>query len=565
LNHLPILPVVLPALAAALMLIDRRIAVQQGLALLAALLTSAAAALLLVFTASDWSSVYLLGNWAAPWGIVLLADRLSALMVALCSLLGLGAVILARTGIPSESNPQHLHPLLQIQIAGVNGAFLTADLFNLFVFFEVLLIASYGLLVHGDGRARILAGLRYVTLNLVGSALFLIAAGLIYGLTGTLNLADLSGRLAALDGLAAQLGQAALGVLLTVFMLKAGLMPLGLWMSRTYPVTCLPVAWLFVILTKVGLICMLRVLTLAASESAWVMTGLWLNLLAVLGVLTLLIAALGMLRAASVVQIATLVVAGSAGFLAVGIGYGHEQTVAAALAYMPHGCLAAAALIVVAHRIDQGHRGALEAIAFFALASAVAGLPPWSGFLAKAMLLVGTLSADAQTPSQILRTVVWVGVLTASGLSLIALMRAGGRIFWSMQPIQAATAVAEPHRGSFTADGIVKDRVAQDRVAQDRVVHNGVVHDGVVHDGVVHDRVAQDRVAQDRGEQDRGAQRLVVGSLLALFALTLAASPVQTFALNTARDLANPSAVIERMLRTSQRPSPQTQLPDPVR
>lgn len=503
-NHLPILPVVLPALAAALMLIDQRAAVQHRLGLLAALLTSALAILMLILSASDWSSVYLLGNWAAPWGIVLLADRLSALMVALCSLLGLGAVLLARSLSPTDSPPHHLQPLLQIQIAGVNGAFLTADLFNLFVFFEVLLIASYGLLVQGDGRPRILAGLRYVTLNLVGSAVFLVSAGLIYGLTGTLNLADLSGRFAALDGSTAQLAQAALGLLITVFMLKAGLMPLGLWMSRTYPVTCLPVAWLFVILTKVGLIGLLRVLTLSASESGWIASAPWLPLVALLGVLTLLIAALGMLSASSMVEMATRVVAGSAGFLAVGIGYGHEQTLAAALAYMPHGCLAAAALFVLAHRIDQGHRGTLEAIGFFALASAVAGLPPWSGFLAKAMLLVGTLAADADTPSHTLRTMVWLGVLAGSGLSLIALMRAGGRIFWSAQ-------------------------------------------------------------AQARRPHDRSAQALLVGSLLALFALTLAAAPVQTFAFNTARDLANPSVLIERMLRTSQRPSPHTELPDPVR
>ena len=347
-NHLPILPVVLPALAAALMLIDQRAAVQHRLGLLAALLTSALAILMLILSASDWSSVYLLGNWAAPWGIVLLADRLSALMVALCSLLGLGAVLLARSLGPTDSPPHLLQPLLQIQIAGVNGAFLTADLFNLFVFFEVLLIASYGLMLHGQGPARLKAGVQYVVVNLVGSALFLIALGLLYALTGTLNMADMGLRVAAVAPADQGLLRIAALLLASVFLLKAAVVPLHLWLVRTYETVTPAVAALFAILTKVGVYSLVRVVPQVFGESAqaaaWVPSPyLWPAALVTAG-----IGFAGVFTARNLSQQAAYAIIGSTGTLLIAVAGWQTAMLGAALYSLVHSTLAGAALFLVA-------------------------------------------------------------------------------------------------------------------------------------------------------------------------------------------------------------------------
>jgi multicomponent K+:H+ antiporter subunit D len=157
--------------------------------------------------------------------------------------------------------------MFQFQLLGLNGAFLTGDLFNLFVFFEVLLIASYGLMLHGQGAARLKAGVHYVVVNIVGSALFLIAMGLLYGLTGTLNLADMALRVAALPPADQGLLRAAALLLVTVFALKAAIVPLHLWLPRTYAFTAPAVAALFAILTKVGVYAILRVVPLVFART----------------------------------------------------------------------------------------------------------------------------------------------------------------------------------------------------------------------------------------------------------------------------------------------------------
>ncbi len=195
-DHLVVLPIVLPiAVAGAMFLIDeRRRALKAGLSLVT-MLVLLVIALVLARHASQEAEVYRLGNWAAPYGIVLVADRLSAMMLVLAAILGLCALVFsfARWG---RAGPR-FHGLFLLLVMGVNGAFLTGDLFNLFVFFEVMLAASYGLVLHGSGETRIRAGLGYIAVNLVASLFFLVGVSLIYGTTGTLNMADLARRLAA--------------------------------------------------------------------------------------------------------------------------------------------------------------------------------------------------------------------------------------------------------------------------------------------------------------------------------------------------------------------------------
>ena len=198
-NHWIIAPVVLPALVAAIMVITmRRDIMLQRIASVAAILAliGIAVALLLSATANG-PEAYFLGDWPAPFGIVLVLDRLSALMVLLLAILALPVVLYA-IGSRWDAKGAHFHPLLQFLLMGIGGAFLTGDAFNLFVFFEVLLIASYGLMVHGGGLDRTRAGIQYIAFNLVGSSLFLIALGTIYAVTGTLNMADRSQKLPAL-------------------------------------------------------------------------------------------------------------------------------------------------------------------------------------------------------------------------------------------------------------------------------------------------------------------------------------------------------------------------------
>jgi multicomponent K+:H+ antiporter subunit D len=198
---------------------------------------------------------YLLGNWKAPFGIVLALDRLSALMLVLTAVVAVASVLYARGGAARGAHDEqgpHYHALFQFQLMGLNGAFLTADLFNLFVFFEVLLIASYGLLLHGGGASRLKAAIHYVGFNLTGSALFLIAVALLYGITGTLNMADLAQRVAVLGPEKATLVRSAALLLIVVFGVKAALLPLYFWLPDTYRAAAAPVAALFAIMTQVG-------------------------------------------------------------------------------------------------------------------------------------------------------------------------------------------------------------------------------------------------------------------------------------------------------------------------
>src|SRR5687768_10932441 len=240
-HHLPILPVAIPLVAEATMLLfaeTRRTA--RTIIGLFATLANLAVAIALAYIASDsvpsiWPegiAVYLLGGWRAPFGIVLVLDRLSALMLVLNAVLALTSLIYALARW-RKAGP-HFQSLFQFLIMGVNGAFLTGDLFNLFVFVEVLLAASYGLVLHGLGEPRVKAGLHYIAINLAGSFIFLIGVSLIYGATGTLNMADLAARVPSLaqeDRVLFETGAAILGV---AFLLKAGAWPLNFWLPAAY-------------------------------------------------------------------------------------------------------------------------------------------------------------------------------------------------------------------------------------------------------------------------------------------------------------------------------------------
>src|SRR5690606_5305517 len=235
-QHLPILPVVIPLVCGALLLLvrdaNRRARLTLAFVSITAQLVTAIALLCMVsgYLPTNWPNgvgVYLLGDWPAPFGIVAVVDRLSAIMLVVTATLAMAAWIYAtarwdRAGV-------HFHPLYQFLLMGLNGAFLTGDLFNLFVFFEVLLAASYGLALHGSGRARVSSGLHYVAINLVASFLLLISMAMIYGVAGSLNMADLAARAGELSGPDRRLFESGAAILGIAFLIKAAAWPLNFW------------------------------------------------------------------------------------------------------------------------------------------------------------------------------------------------------------------------------------------------------------------------------------------------------------------------------------------------
>ena len=470
-SHLIILPVIVPAFTAVFLLLAARMprATQRAVSVLSVLALLGISVALLAEASSGVVTPYRLGNWEPPFGIVLVLDQLSALMVALTSMVGLGAVLFAARGL--DLGGRNFHALLQFQLMGLNGAFLTGDIFNLFVFFEILLIASYGLMLHGGGKERIAAGLHYVVLNLAGSAFFVVGLGMVYGSLGTLNMADLALRVREIDGGMTGVVQGAALLLLVVFALKAALLPLYFWLPRTYGAACAPVAALFAIMTKVGVYSITRVYTLVFDGNAEVLSGLPGRVLLPIALATIVFAAFGALAAKTLRRMTANLLIVSVGVMMTSIALFTEASLAAGLYYMVHSTLIVAALFLVIEMISvqrgdarddlapapQVQHAALLGTMFFLAAAMIGGLPPFAGFLGKAYVLQSATSSES---------VVWIWgiVLGGSLLGMITLARAGSAIFWKTsetletgsvdtetEPTEEATAAAPLPVGTWSA------------------------------------------------------------------------------------------------------------------
>jgi multicomponent K+:H+ antiporter subunit D len=456
--HLPVLPVVLPLLAGCVLLLSGSWSARARtvFALLATAALLPVSVQMIGAVAHGGHLVYALGNWAPPFGIVLVADRLSALMVLLTSVVAIASLLYATSRDRSAVDPKYL-ALFQLQLLGINGAFLTGDLFNLFVFFEVLLIASYALLLHGFGPQRVVAAVHVVVLNLLGSALFLFAVGLIYGVAGTLNFADLARVLPELPAADAPLARSGALLLLVVFALKAAVLPLGFWLPRAYAAAMAANAALFAVLTKVGVYAILRIYPLLFGSDAgevadvaapWVLPG---------ALATLAFGALGVLAARTLRAGAGWLVVYSVGTLLVAVGLFNEAGYAAAIYYTAHSTLASAALFLVVDLVasqrtyagdrldlaDDMPRAGLLAALFFFVAVTMAGLPPLTGFAGKIMIL----EASRALPGV---AMVWTIVLGSTLLVIVALARAGSAVFWRTGAATGPVAV-RPGAGALTA------------------------------------------------------------------------------------------------------------------
>jgi len=481
-NQLIVAPILLPLLTAALMLMlgEKHRPLKARINLLSTLLGLAISISLLVWVQQAGTTgsigVYLPGNWEAPFGIVLVVDHLSALMLVLTGIIGVCALLfaLARWDRAGAS----FHALFQIQLLGLYGAFLTADLFNLFVFFEVLLAASYGLMLHGSGRARVSTGLHYITINLVASSLFLIGAALIYGVTGTLNMADLAIKIPLVPESDRGLLHAGAAILATAFLAKAGMWPLNFWLVPAYSAASAPVAAMFAIMTKVGVYTVLRLWTLLFSGQAGASAFFGGDWLIYGGMATIFTAAVAILAAQRLERLGSLSILVSAGILLSAIGFAQPSLTAGALFYLVSSTLTLSALFLLAELIERSRSDkeiplfedaerprplpsvqplpginldeeqkavvgqviprtmAFLGLSFIACALLIIGMPPLSGFIGKLTLLSALLNPlgldvakdeSVSGPSWAL-----ISLLIFSGLaSLIAFSRVGIQRFWA--------------------------------------------------------------------------------------------------------------------------------------
>jgi multicomponent K+:H+ antiporter subunit D len=436
-NHAVLLPILLPMFAGALLaaMPAQALRAQRAVCAVATLLLLPVAVMLMQHAATGAIDVYAMGDWAAPFGIVLQLDRIGAMMLVLTAVLAVAALAAAGDGTARQG--RHFHALFQFQLMGLNGAFLAGDLFNLFVFFEILLIASYALLVHGAGRARIGAGLHYVILNLVASSFFLVAIGVLYGLSGTLNMAHLGLRLAGLPAQDLPLAVAAGVMLMLVFGLKAALFPLYFWLPRAYASATGPVAALFAIMTKVGIYAMLRCAALLFGGARGLLEPFLHDWVFPLALVTLAIGGIGAVAARTLRAMTSYLVVASVGLLSACVAMQSQAGWAAALYYLPSTTLCTAGLFLLADALepDPARDGAVPVASRLAgtlylvgVLSAV-GLPPLSGFLGKAMILRAT--PVPWMPA------LWPVLLLSSLLLLIAVSRTGTRLLWRL-PHEAA-------------------------------------------------------------------------------------------------------------------------------
>lgn len=447
-QHTPIFSILIPAFTAFILLLlgnpgagalkdDWRQPWRRGISLISAIAGLITAIVYLSYASTGQITVYQLSEWSAPFGIVLVLDRLSAFMLALTYALAVPVLWYASDNW--DTRGRYFHAMVHFLLMGICGAFLTGDLFNLFVFFEILLMASYVLLLHGQGKPRFQLGVHYVIINLLASALFLIGLGMIYGSVGSLNMADVSRLIPTLEADQHKLAVAGSLLLFVVFGIKAAMLPVGFWLPKTYAVASTPVAAIFTIMTKVGIYSILRVNGTVFDDA--LSQEILKSWLLPIGLITSLYGVIAAIGADRLRRFVGFMVLSSIGTLLTAIAMSNTQAWSGALYYLVHSTLIGAAFYLfcgwitsqrgdfkdhlkVAPRIKQEKAAMLT---YFLIAMMMAGLPPFSGFLGKVFILQAAVEASYQG---------WIigVVLVVSLLSIIALTRVGFILFWRASP-----------------------------------------------------------------------------------------------------------------------------------
>ena len=425
-------PVVIPLLAVAGSLVAlRSLRLQRTISLLSSAASAVFAIVLLVDVDRGGTVVSAVSGWAPPLGIALVADRLAALLLVVATFALLAVLVYAIGQGDTEDEFSGFHAVYQMLAAGVALALLTGDLFTLFVAFEIMLTASYVLLTHRADGGEIRATISYVVIGLVASALFLTAIALIYGVTGTVNLADLSERLDAVPaGVRRGLGW----MLFLVFGIKAAIFPLFFWLPDSYPVAAAPVTALFAgLLTKIGVYAMLRTQTLLFPRDEPVVFML------VIAGLTMVVGVLGAIAQKDIKRILSFHIVSQIGYMVMGLGFFTVAGIAAVIVFIVHQIIVKASLFLIGGLVEESEgSGAIDALAgvarrspiiallFLPAALSLAGFPPFSGFIGKLALIEAGLEAGR-----------WAVVsisLVASVLTLVSMTKIWGGVFWGTPP-----------------------------------------------------------------------------------------------------------------------------------
>lgn len=435
-NIFLLLPLLIPLLTAIALLItwnQRRL--QRALNIVGAILLLGAAIGLLSSVRQNGVQAAQMGHWPAPFGITLVADLFSAILIVLAGLMSLAVAVYSSVGlVDTRREAFGYYPLFQILLMGICGAFLTGDMFNLFVWFEVLLIASFVLLALGGERNQIEAAIKYVTLNLMSSALFLAALGILYGVAGTLNMADLSGQLrnSAQPGLVTTLGM----LFLVAFGIKAAVFPLFFWLPASYHTPPAAVSAIFAgLLTKVGVYALIRVFTLMFIQDV----GYTHTIILVIAGLTMLIGILGAVSQNEFRRILSFNLVSHIGYIIMGLGLFTPLALAGSVFYLIHDIIVKTNLFMISgtvHRLQGTYQlknlGGLYkaypglAILFLIPALSLAGLPPLSGFWPKLLLL--------QAGLELKQYAIVAAALIASLLTLFSMMKIWSEAFWKDKP-----------------------------------------------------------------------------------------------------------------------------------
>ena len=382
--------------------------------------------------------VSMLAGYAAPYGIAFVADRLACIMLCLAMLVGSVVLAYATFTVTPFQQRHFFFPLFHVVLLGVNWSFITGDLFNLFVAYEVMLIGSYGSMMVGGGRAQVRQTLMYVAINLLGGALFVVGLGLVYALVGTLNMADVAQRTATMVGPRADAVTLASMVLLVVFALKAATFPVFFWLPDSYPVVPSGVNGYFAgVLTKVGIYSLLRVFVMVFRQEGHTVA---IELLLMLSGFTMLLGVLGALCQWEPRRILSWHIISQVGYMVMGIGLAaHDAVAQAAVAatvfYIVHHIIVKSSLFLaadIAEKVAGTHHlksmGGVMALApgaallFLIGALSLAGMPPFSGFLAKLVVLRVGL-ADGRF------VVVAIAVVT-SFLTLLSMSKIWAYAYW---------------------------------------------------------------------------------------------------------------------------------------
>lgn len=458
-------PIAIPLLTAALGLpfirrgLERAAVTQNRLAGLGMLLNLAVSLLLLVYTLSDRRLVLQVGLWPAPFGITLIADAFSAIMLTLTAILSLATVVYASGTLDARAKLNY-YPLVSFLVMGVNGAFLAGDIFNLYVFFEVLLVASFALLTLGGQVAQINGGIRYVLLNLLASTVFLATAGIIYGTLGTLNLAHIAERM-PLAPRSVQILIA--GLLLVTYSSKAGLFPLFFWLPASYHTPHPSVTALFGgLLTKVGIYTLFRLYPLIFPH----ILQEWQTLILTIAGLTMVTGVLGAMAVNTVRRVLSFHIISQVGYMVMGLGLAASSDpalavfgMAAGILYLVHHMIVKTALLMAGGaaemEVSSGsllrsrlagltHRQPVLGIIFFLAAMSLAGMPPTSGFISKLVLLQGAVGSA--------HWVIAAVSLSVSLFTLMSMIRLWQKAFWDQPEIAvgATTLLTSPRQRWLT-------------------------------------------------------------------------------------------------------------------